>query len=222
MEELKKFNGTLLSLGYSCSPKKVIDIIKGKGPSHYFDWVGSSAWYINNHFLSENHEIKYEDLEVQKVRKYFVVVHPEYYLRLVHIISPFNIKKEEKVNEVLQSFERKRERFINALKEAGENNKTICFLRVAEPMEDRVIPEDKKHYYEKEEEEHLAEFQAQIKEKYNVDSKVILFTTTKETQKVGNVLVLKSEKEIRYIHANKKMSKVLYNNKELVKEFLKN
>jgi len=221
MNELAQFNGPILSLGFSCSPKKFINSIHN-GVSHYFDWIGTSAWYINNYFLSDNHSIVAKDLEVQRVHKHKIITHNKYYIRLIHSITYSEVNNKKKIQDVIESFERKRNRFIDTLMDAGKNNKKVCFLRIAEPMDGREISEDKLHYYKKEEETHLAEFQEQIKNKYNIDSKIILFSTTKETQRIGNVLILNTKKNIFFRKADKQITEILNNNQEAVKLLLEN
>ena len=42
---------TLISLGYNCNIKKYIDSIRLNNPTHFFDYIGTSMWGINELIL---------------------------------------------------------------------------------------------------------------------------------------------------------------------------
>ena len=167
---------TLISLGYNCFPKRIIDnVLKRKGETNFFDYIGTSMWGINDILLNDFENFinldMYDHIDlISNVGKSFV--HVDYYVRPFHDLHVNSSTKRKK--DYIDKYLRRQKRLEEYLTSENE----IVFIRLQEDMKSRIIHEKYKEKYDISEFEHINRFANIVKTKYNKRNFHIIYLTT--------------------------------------------
>jgi len=210
-------NYKILSLGYNCCVKKYIDTIAKKGPTNLFDYIGSSMWAINKLFENDFQDLfdinMYKNMEI--IPNYNVITNEKYYFRFLH-----DLKTMDNFKKFKESYKRRIIRFEEEL----NNKNKILFIRLEEPRQDRIIYDQYKEYFQKNELEYLKDFSTIIKTKIpKLNFKIIFISETFETSilEEHNILILKKNNEVvNWDNCMLIFKKLFEENKEIIHKFI--
>ena len=172
MSEIFKKYDEVISLGYNCFAKKYIEENINNTAYMYFDYVGSSAWGILEIFKNN-----FSDLDqIEKIKIYtnndkYVNTNMKYYIRHLHD----NLDDPSKRSKTMDSLIKRADR----LKELLASKKKIIFIRIEEPMYNRIIYNEFKKYYVHSEEYYLKKISEWLKLNTQLDFKIIYINNIK-------------------------------------------
>lgn len=139
-----------LSLGYSCFIRKYFDKHFGRfrnKETHLFDWLGTSMWSIHKLFEDGFKDAfdseYYKQIPVSK-NGHPIYTHERYYIRALH----------DNPKDMGVKYNRRLVR-LQSLLGSGQH---ILFMRVEEPLSNRLIPDDLLHYYGEGETHYILKF----------------------------------------------------------------
>ena len=172
-----------ISLGYSCSSRKYINSYCHRGETHFFDWIGAPMWAINE-LIQNNFDINFDSGEcsycVTLSNEKAIMTHRKYYLRMMHdfpregAIKNIAPKLPDITRNISEKYRRRSQRFMGLLKylESPDAEMQI-FLRLEEPHENRIIPDEHLEKYNKPELEYIIDFARLLKQRGCKKFKVI-------------------------------------------------
>jgi hypothetical protein len=147
----------IYSLGYNCCIKKYIDI-QGKKATNLFDYIGSSMWSINKLVENDFQDLfdinMYKNMEI--LPNYNIITNEKYYLRFKHDLKTM-------IN--FEKFKETYKRRIIRFKEDLDNENKILFIRLEESHQDRIIYDQYKENFKKNELEYLKDYSIFLKTK---------------------------------------------------------
>lgn len=210
-------NYKIYSLGYNCCVKRYIDIIAKKGATNLFDYIGSSMWSINKLLENDFQDLfdinMYKNMEI--IANCNIITNEKYYFRFLH-----DLKTMDNFKKFKESYERRIIRF----KEELNNKNKILFIRLEEPKQDRIIYDQYKEYFQKNELEYLKDYSIIIKTKYpKLIFKIIFISETFETSilEEHNILILKKNNEVvNWDNCMLIFKQLFEENKEIIHKFI--
>lgn len=183
----------IISLGYDCQVK--MTFCKDQ-ETHFFDYLGSSMWSIND-LLKNNFEdvldiSLFENIEIMNGKK--IITNKKYYLRFLHDFNFFKqIGKVKKIpfkmsEDLIKIFKDKYTRRINRFIDLLNGNQQIIFIRIEE-SKDRIL------YHSKENEiYYIREFMEIMKSNYpNLNFKLIFISFTEEAIEEEHLLIINAD-----------------------------
>ena len=213
----------VISLGSNCYIKMFLESIKYKTETHFFDYIGSSMWAINDLFkdnFSELFDDGIDSLEKKKIMysgdDEYIITHKKYYLRFKHEFNQnfhSEIKENIKIEDfkkVCEKYERRKERLFDIL---NDDKQTLLFIRYEEDHKNRI------NYFEdkKSEIEYIYDFIKMIKRKYPLKKFCILLlshTMENDINYDENLIILKMIEEINlWNESPKKIKNTIDKNK---------
>jgi hypothetical protein len=205
----------ILSLGCNCYARLYLTSLKILQETHFFDYIGSSMWAINE--LIENN---FEDCVNMKFFKKLLIVegksmiiNTKFYLRFPH---DFKIPGKFYNNDVIREFQLKYKRRVERFERCLKNEQKIVFIRIEESR-DRVKYEEYEDKMARREIEYVVEFVEILKRKYpGLWFKIIFISRVEETEMMDDVLVLHSDVVVE----EKEMGELMERNREMVEIFL--
>jgi len=241
-------NYKIISLGYNCTIKRYTIDIGISQATNLFDYTGISMWAINklfsNNFSNLLNLNEYCEMKILKGDSKTIKTNKRYYIRFKHdfqkeqdknvvplkstdtkkilLINNINKNKTD-IERHFSAFKLMSERRILRLKQILNEEKKILFIRLEEPMEDRIIYDEYKDNFKKSELEYIKDYSNIIKLQYpNLDFKIIYISKLNETKiiKEYNLLIINTNIDLIYWNNCTTKFKELFNdNLELLKEF---
>jgi hypothetical protein len=203
----------IISLGYNCCPKKFTNYINISQPTNLFDYIATPMWGINE--LLENDYTGLTDINNYKIIPIMkndneILTNLKYYFRFLHDFKNQEITNSDDEDNVLEFFDKmilvrmqfnefknKYERRIVRFKELLKNEEKILFIRYEEPIKNRIIYDEYKIRYQKEELEYIRDFALIIKKQYpDLEFKIIYISYKHDTKKEDNITILKMEETL--------------------------
>lgn len=226
-------NKQIISFGFNCYVKIMLQKMKIEQETQFFDWIGTSIWAIlrllKNSFESvlERDELKYIQT-IQREDEY-VWTDMKYYLRFPHDFQQTHKKDTLAMNdrfykETKDKYERRAKRFLETLHECENKKKQIVFIRLEEDQKDRIkLPE-----YPKINDElpSLFEISQWIQKHYpNLSFYILFISRNSESYQHSDdlhliVLSLKNRNE-NTIYSVPTMIDILFENKDLIDNILR-
>ena len=208
-------NYKVISLGFNCFIKKFTNDIGINQETNFFDYIGTSMWAINklfeNDFTNLFNEEEYENLKIL-TDNLCVTTNKQYYFRFLHdfknntninlINKKFMVDKtiEQKIIDDIKiqfnKFKETYERRIIRLKDLLLKEKKILFIRLEETMNNRIIYDEYKSYFEKSELDYILDYSKMIKKNYpNLDFKIIYISKIHDNKYMieNNLIILNSK-----------------------------
>ena len=220
----------IISLGFNCYVKIMLQKMKIEQETQFFDWIGSSTWSIRllleKHFdnLLQKDNFKYTQ-SIQKENEY-VWTDEEYYLRFKHDFQQTHFQKtqnikDEELNNVKIKYERRRERLFETLKEYENNKKTLLFIRLEEDFDKRIYLENHINIEKEDEMKDLLWISNWIQNQYpNLIFKIILISRNSESYQHSDdshlIILSKKNKTENTIYSVPTMIDILLENKDLI------
>ena len=217
---LKKFK--VLSLGYNCSIKLFLKQIGIEQETHFFDYIGSSMWAINE-LIENNFEdslnLKYFKKMKILEEKESIITNSKYYLRFLHDFKLCAKKVNSKAflgntdtitKEFISKYTRRIERLINIF----NGSQPIIFLRIEEPVNRIKYPQyaDK---FNNNELSYIINFSTLLKLKYSsLKFGIIFLSTTEETKSLNSSIL------ILHMTEKEELVSVFMKFKEIIDSFL--
>lgn len=190
----------IISLGYSCFPKKYLIYIQRSAETHFFDWLGTSLWticdLIENDFDVFDDSSQFENMQIYPNRK--IMTEKKYYIRLVHD----DIRDSNKLKDFIDKYKRRANRFIDLMK----TGKEVLFIRYQDHEINRIIHDEYKEKLKHNEFYYIEKLVQIIKNKYH-DNFKILFINNKKSE-------ISDDKHIIYI--KRQHEKIEWNEVEYV------
>lgn len=215
---LNHFNNNIISLGSNCHVKLLFKNYIDT-PTLFFDWIGTSLWFINHFFFTDTNFFYPQDFKLIKIfNKYHnesVYTNTKYYIRFQHDIN--NI---EDIIITKIKYEKRKNRFIQTLNDSNY----ILFVRIEELfIQNRNFPPNIKKYYHKNELQYLQEFNNIINDKFtHLKFKILLFSFTINTSIIDNILIIKLPIITNYHSFQPTLKKYIKKNKHIIKQFIQN
>lgn len=191
-------NYKVISLGYDCYVKMKFC---PNQETHFFDYIGSSMWSINELLKNKFEDVLnfdyFENLEITKDT--FYITNKKYYIRFPHDFKSITqIGKVKRITmkiteEIKKKFIDKYTRRISRFYDLLTGNEKLLFIRKEEHTNRISYPEYNEHikyteiYY-------IREFINILKKDYpNLNFKIIFFSFSQETSKEDNLLILQTD-----------------------------
>jgi hypothetical protein len=242
-------NYKIISLGYNCTIKGYLESFIKDEPTNLFDYTGSPMWGINNFFENNFSSLfnleDYDYFHILKNDKK-TVTNKKYYFRYKHefkineetnnlktlannlstrfilknIINANNLNIKNQIKNLFEPFKLSFQRKIERLNNHLINEKQILFIRIEEIMDNRIIYEPYKYYYQKPELEYVKDFSNIIKTKYpDLVFKIIYLTKQSDTiyLKDLNLILIKADIDnIKFVNSPDKISELFLKNKDFL------
>jgi hypothetical protein len=168
-----------ISLGHNCYFAMFIKSVLVRQETHFFDYIGSAMWGINelfqNDFVDFFNKENFEKMEIIQNIDINFMSNRKYYVRLLHDLkySDFN----NGFNSCMKKFLRRKERLYEIL----SNTNNIIFFRFEEPMQDRIIYPEHKTKFNIPEIEHIIFFSNLIKKKFpQINFAIVFFSISND------------------------------------------
>jgi len=205
----------LYSLGYNCCIKRYIDTLDKKA-TNLFDYIGSSMWSINKLFENDFQDLfdinMYKNMEI--LPNCNIITNEKYYLRFTHDLTSMTN---------FETFKETYQRRILRLREDFNNENKILFFRLEESHKDRIIYDQYKKNFKKNELAYLKDFYVTIKTKFPfLNFKIIYISEIFETSilKYYDILILKNNELIDWNNCVEIFEKLFEENKEIINKFI--
>lgn len=208
---LKKYDD-VISLGWNCFPKKYITTHIHADAYKLFDYTGSACGGILEMFKNDFKNVT-ENLEpiiICNNDNKKVYTNIEYYIRFTH--EPFYTEQNK-----IHSIERITNR-INRFKTLLKSDSKIIFIRYEESIENRIMYDQIKKYYEKPEYEYLQEISDWLKTNTILDFKIIYLNKRIHQYDTNyKILSIKDNFEnVDWSNVSEKFKNILNDNKQFL------
>lgn len=140
-------NKQIISLGFNCYVKIMLQKMNIDQETHFFDWIGSSTKYIlqllENGFDSILQKNNFQYLQTIQKEDGYVWTDNKYYLRFLHDFTQTYKKNTQQITdqqfqETYDKYKRRQKRFFETLQECELKQKTLLFIRIEEDQKDRI------------------------------------------------------------------------------------
>ena len=217
----------IISLGSNCYVKMFLESIKRSDETHFFDYIGSSMWAINDLFKEDFKDLFDDGIDVLEKKRIltkgdqYILTHKKYHIRFKHEFKQQKFYSEIKENIKLEDFNKTRDKYIRRkerLKDILNNNQTLLFIRYEEDQENRI-----QHFEDKKSEiEYIYEFIEIIKEKYPLKKFCILLLShnlENEDKRNENLIILKNIEKINiWVESPAKIKNTIEKNKKFIEK----
>jgi hypothetical protein len=181
-----------ISLGFNCSVKHYLDRTFGPRETGTFDWLGTSMWALDlmfrEDFAGAFDADKYTPMQILTTGR-LVNTHPKYYI----------VAKHDNMDKTLYA---KYQRRLSRLRETLTNTETkVLFIRLEEYRKHRIIYDQYKEYYAKDEVYYIKNLICFLGKQYpNLKFTFILISWTLNTDCVEHmghkIIIIKAETEL--------------------------
>jgi hypothetical protein len=190
---------TLISLGFNCYIKKYL-LTKQSTSTNLFDYIGAPMWAIcellENNFneLTEKKHFSYKKILNNEKE---IWINKKYYIRFKHDLNNYSFSEKE-FDVFKKKYDRRIERFFDLLKRCELNNKEIIFIRLEENNNNRIIYEEYKQKYEKDELYYYELFCDIIQKLYPKLKFELLVISNNNSNRYKNITILNDPKINEY------------------------
>jgi hypothetical protein len=187
--------------------------------TNFFDYTGTPMWAINelitNNFTNFFDKNKYQEIQTKSsnINKY--ITHIDYYIRFPHDIRNYN----ELNSNIFSDFCQKYKRRIIRLNDILNKNKKVLFIRTQEQMNNRILFEQHKEKYAKNELEYIINFSNIIKSKYpNLDFKILYLSETNKQDYLqeNNIVIIQHKIPIIFTNYEISFNKIFSDNIDFI------
>jgi hypothetical protein len=146
----------IISFGFNCFVKIMLQKMKIEQETHFFDWIGTSLWtlrvLLQNDFDSILEKDKLQYIQTVDEELGYVWTDVNYYIRLKHDFNQTYKKNTNKITEkqivdTQHKYQRRKKRLLETFQECESKQKPVLFLRLEEDPIDRMN-HDQYHKYE--------------------------------------------------------------------------
>lgn len=215
-EILRKYN--LVSIGYNCSCKKYINLHIESKAIQIFDYIGTSMWSIVDLLKNDFKDLMLMDKIENKLicdgdKPVTSYTNLEYYVRFLH-----DDLSKEKYDKTLEKNLRRIDRF----KEVLNSDKPVIFMRLEEPVKNRIKYDMYDEKFSKSEYEYLIEFSNWIKENKNIEFKIIYINNSNTNYDAEhNILSIRDNTNMyNWNNVNKRINDLMNKNKALIESII--
>ena len=140
-------NKQMISLGFNCFIKVMLQKMKINQETNFFDWIGSSSnsilQLLQNDFDSILQKEHFQYLQTIQKEDGYVWTDTKYYLRFLHDFTQSYKKNtqpitDQQFQETYNKYKRRHKRFFETIQECHSTNKKLIFIRLEEDQKDRI------------------------------------------------------------------------------------